>query len=703
MALEEAGVPARSLYQSLAYNDYVPEYRAKLDLLKPIDRLQGVSNEFNVNESALDSMLNSIDSKAVDNEDKIKHINYYKSKLDEINNLEDPYEQLRQTKRLGKDFASKLQDSNTPLGKIVVNKQRLDAGLKQIKEHEDKGDPYHVFNLYHDQKTINPDGTLNDHLPKIQKIYDKENSDTNVRNDILNELAADETDYAMVNDAKLKGYNVQQTIKELTDKKIDNYIDNQGGLDRYKQHPTYRQQSEILQHETGQSSKDVDAILRNRLRSTGYEKIFHQFGRKYSIDEMAKEDRAAKTLNEANAQPYISGVTSVVPLKDHIATNLTDYSKGNTQAEINKNQEIIDDPNATPLHKAWAKGEIANLASTQQWNQERLNQANEKAGRIKPTQNAYQLINSATRDVRGVKYNPITQYLKDTKVAVNLLDNVLKTNTPISNSVPGLTGSQIRQLNSLAGFTPEVIDKANDFLKTASDNYSVQLPSTNLTPKLKGVMESMAKDPSNYALLDEKTGKKVLNDKKEDLEFHTISDTEHSGTQIFGASLIHRDDKGKEIGRTAVKAIPAVSTRDSGIRDYQVKELLGSNSIKAQNKGALMSISEYTNQVNDLKQNYESGFHDAKKSIVLPQTGTTFTIVPNTDRNGTTFKILTPSGNEVRNPETNQPIETGDINEIAFNLALLDKVNPQALEGIVRGGQNYKNTYKVLTPNQKAE
>jgi hypothetical protein len=286
MALEEAGVPARSLYQSLAYNDYVPEYRAKLDLLKPIDRLQSVSNEFNVNESALDSMLNSIDSKAVDNEDKIKHINYYKSKLDEINNLEDPYEQLRQTKRLGKDFASKLQDSNTPLGKIVVNKQRLDAGLKQIKEHEDKGDPYHVFNLYHDQKTINPDGTLNDHLPQIEKIYDGDNADPKIRESIFNDMKPDARDYNMINDPNLTGIQRQAKIKELTAAKVDNYIKNYG-IDAYKASPAYKQEGRILLSQ-GYSPAQAEQVLKHRLTATGHERLFKEFGLDYSNDPALK-------------------------------------------------------------------------------------------------------------------------------------------------------------------------------------------------------------------------------------------------------------------------------------------------------------------------------------------------------------------------------------------------------------------------------
>lgn len=134
MQLEEAAVPNRSIFQSLAYNTPNSKYVGSVDLLTPIKELQALKDKAELS-SGFVRPVNALDPD-VTRRDEIH--NSYKQKIQEISEYENPHEQLRAIKRLGQMYADDATIGE--LGHIAKSYNNYSEVVKEATEKLDKGE-----------------------------------------------------------------------------------------------------------------------------------------------------------------------------------------------------------------------------------------------------------------------------------------------------------------------------------------------------------------------------------------------------------------------------------------------------------------------------------------------------------------------------------------------------------------------------------
>ena len=131
MSLETAGVPNRSLFQSLAYSDPISHFVGGVDFMTPINDLQSVRDKADL----ASGFVKPVDSLDPDIKKRNEIQDWYKNKVEEISTYA-PHEQLRAAKRLGQTYAEELKQGE--LGSIAGNYSNYQAHAKELQDQFDK-------------------------------------------------------------------------------------------------------------------------------------------------------------------------------------------------------------------------------------------------------------------------------------------------------------------------------------------------------------------------------------------------------------------------------------------------------------------------------------------------------------------------------------------------------------------------------------
>jgi hypothetical protein len=214
-----------------------------------------------------------------------------------------------------------------PMVSALATKFAADPRLHAMrKSHEN-------YQKYMDEK--NRLGALGlDFGPKDFKSWDPETGATQVFEGSVQERLPWEQEQAQIVDQltpdsifedeihkygdKFPGWLYSDQGQALTEQKVKNYINEQGGMDRYRDTASYKQQRAHLLHQLQQEGVEpTDEILqqfnddvRDRLVATGMERVFRNVQRKNFVDPYALA--GYKSGLDASAQfPLASPVTNI--------------------------------------------------------------------------------------------------------------------------------------------------------------------------------------------------------------------------------------------------------------------------------------------------------------------------------------------------------------------------------------------------------